>query len=378
MRRVVFGLGAAQGWRCAPCLLRRRGPGRSVSPPGRGGRHRLRPGRCPPRRWFCRCSPSAGQLKTQYGRGRRFGILLFQDLAVLPALALLPLLAAAPRDSPGRRPLGGRDAAEAPGGDRGGSSGGGAAAAAAGAARRGRRVRVGEVFTAARRSSTGHRHRAARQPCGPVDGAGRVFSPACCSPTASFRQRARGRPRAVQGGCLLGLFFVSVGMSANLGLLKSEPLTVLELTAAFPVRQDRRGDRLGEARPPARRLGPAAGVSRCRRAGGVWPSCCSTLAGAPAHSWTPRTADSAHSGRDAVDDVGSRTPDRARVSHPTLARSAAATLRRHRGPRGSGDHRRLRALRPDRGGACWRVKGLPFTALRQQTRRTWIFVRRFG
>src|SRR5207253_1503338 len=33
-----------------------------------------------------------GQLKTQYGRGA-FGILLFQDLAVLPALALLPMLA---------------------------------------------------------------------------------------------------------------------------------------------------------------------------------------------------------------------------------------------------------------------------------------------
>src|SRR5207302_920363 len=35
-----------------------------------------------------------GQLKTQYGRGA-FGILLFQDLAVLPALALLPMLAPA-------------------------------------------------------------------------------------------------------------------------------------------------------------------------------------------------------------------------------------------------------------------------------------------
>src|SRR5256886_11543364 len=36
-----------------------------------------------------------GQLKTQYGRAA-FGILLFQDLAVLPALALLPLLAPPP------------------------------------------------------------------------------------------------------------------------------------------------------------------------------------------------------------------------------------------------------------------------------------------
>ncbi|HLY52872.1 MAG TPA: cation:proton antiporter, partial [Steroidobacteraceae bacterium] len=34
-------------------------------------------------------------------------------------------------------------------------------------------------------------------------------------------------------GLLLGLFFVCVGMSANLGLLKSEPLTLLGLTAGF-------------------------------------------------------------------------------------------------------------------------------------------------
>jgi len=34
-------------------------------------------------------------------------------------------------------------------------------------------------------------------------------------------------------GLLLGLFFVAVGMAANLGLLKSEPLQVLGLTAGF-------------------------------------------------------------------------------------------------------------------------------------------------
>jgi glutathione-regulated potassium-efflux system ancillary protein KefC/glutathione-regulated potassium-efflux system protein KefB len=34
-------------------------------------------------------------------------------------------------------------------------------------------------------------------------------------------------------GLLLGLFFVCVGMSANLGLLKSEPLTLLAVTSAF-------------------------------------------------------------------------------------------------------------------------------------------------
>jgi glutathione-regulated potassium-efflux system ancillary protein KefC/glutathione-regulated potassium-efflux system protein KefB len=36
-------------------------------------------------------------------------------------------------------------------------------------------------------------------------------------------------------GLLLGLFFVAVGMTANLGLLRSEPLTLLALTAGFLV-----------------------------------------------------------------------------------------------------------------------------------------------
>src|SRR5581483_6372890 len=34
-------------------------------------------------------------------------------------------------------------------------------------------------------------------------------------------------------GLLLGLFFVTVGMSANLGLLSSEPLVLLGLTVGF-------------------------------------------------------------------------------------------------------------------------------------------------
>ena len=43
-----------------------------------------------------------GQLKTQHGRAA-FGILLFQDLAVLPMLAALPLLSSAPAPAARRR-----------------------------------------------------------------------------------------------------------------------------------------------------------------------------------------------------------------------------------------------------------------------------------
>jgi len=74
-------------------------------------------------------------------------------------------------------------------------------------------------------------------------------------------------------GLLLGLFFVAVGMSANLGLLKSEPLTLLALTCGFLLIKIIAVSALGKlARQrgdSARRLGFAL-----RRAGSL-PSCCS-------------------------------------------------------------------------------------------------------
>ena len=89
-------------------------PGLRAGPAVRGC-----PGRARPGRWGSRRSPrriigfglslsstplvlqvlaERGQLKTQHGRAA-FGILLFQDLAVLPVLAVLPLLV--PHDAAG-------------------------------------------------------------------------------------------------------------------------------------------------------------------------------------------------------------------------------------------------------------------------------------
>ena len=144
MRRARVRPRCCAGARCARCCW--------AQAPGRSGSRRSPPAssasgcRCPRRRWCCSCSPSASQLKTQYGRAT-FGILLFQDLAVLPVLAVLPLLLAAGRRSQRRRHLV-AGAAEAAARDRGGGwRAGGWCCARRCASSRGCRCR--EVFTAA-------------------------------------------------------------------------------------------------------------------------------------------------------------------------------------------------------------------------------------
>ena len=59
-------------------------------------------------------------------------------------------------------------------------------------------------------------------------------------------------------GLLLGLFFIAVGMSANLGLLRSEPLTLLAVTVGFLLIKI----------VPVTALGRLAGLTRRRRRGG--------------------------------------------------------------------------------------------------------------
>src|SRR5256714_3206773 len=92
MRRLVFGLGAAQVALCA--VLLGAGAWALGEPPvaaaviGFGLSLSSTP-------LVLQVLAERGQLKTQYGRAA-FGVLLFQDLAVLPALALLPLLAPLP------------------------------------------------------------------------------------------------------------------------------------------------------------------------------------------------------------------------------------------------------------------------------------------
>ena len=59
-----------------------------------GSRGRRRAWRCPPRRSSPSCSPSAWNSTRAHGRSI-IGVLLFQDLAVVPLLILIPVLGAA-------------------------------------------------------------------------------------------------------------------------------------------------------------------------------------------------------------------------------------------------------------------------------------------
>ena len=223
MRRVVFGLGAAQVTLCAVLLgawaWALGEPPVAAAVIGFGLSLSSTP-------LVLQVLAERGQLKTQYGRAA-FGILLFQDLAVLPALALLPLLA----PPPGTQQAGGpwwmgllkllAVIAVVIGGGR---------LALRPALRIVARVRVGEVFTAAALLTV-----IATALLANLVGLSMAlgaFLAGVLLADSEFRHELEADLEPFKG-LLLGLFFVSVGMSANLGLLKSEPVTVLELTAAF-------------------------------------------------------------------------------------------------------------------------------------------------
>lgn len=223
MRRLVFGLGSAQVVACATLL-------------GAGA-------------WYFGLRPEAafivgfglslsstplvlqllaerGQLKTQNGRAA-FGILLFQDLAVLPVLAVVPLL------SPSAT-------AEASLGTWGLMLGKLALVVAIvivggrlvlrPALRVVARIRVSEVFTAAALltviATTLLADLAGLSPSLGAFLAGVLLA------DSEFRHELEADLEPFKG-LLLGLFFVTVGMSANLGLLVSEPLQLLGLTLGF-------------------------------------------------------------------------------------------------------------------------------------------------
>lgn len=170
-----------------------------------------------------------GQLKTQYGRAA-FGILLFQDLAVLPAIAVLPLLSPLGTAHPSGSPwwmallklvvvvvgviIGGGRLVLRP------------------ALRVVARVRVSEVFTAAALLTVIATALLARSVgLSPALGA---FVGGVLLADSEFRHELEADIEPFKG-LLLGLFFISVGMSANLGLFRSEPLTLLALTCGFVV-----------------------------------------------------------------------------------------------------------------------------------------------
>src|SRR5579863_2125181 len=165
-----------------------------------------------------------GQLNSQYGRSA-FSILLFQDIAVLPALALLPLLGAASAKTAG--------------------PGGWLAikfiAVIAAAVLGGRYVlrpmlrivaatRVAEAFTAAGLLVViGTALLVSQVGLSLSLGA---FLAGVLLADSEFRHELEADIEPFKG-LLLGLFFITVGMSANLSLVLEKPLTLIGLTLGF-------------------------------------------------------------------------------------------------------------------------------------------------
>src|SRR5262249_26069470 len=157
----------------------------------------------------------------------RFGTLLFQDLAVLPALALLPLLAppeVGPHESPWLALLkfvlvviviiGGGRLLLRP------------------ALRAVARVQVSEVFTAAALLTVlGTTILANLAGFSASLGA---FLAGVLLADSEFRHELEADIEPFKG-LLLGLFFISVGMAANVGLLGEDPVGLLAVTAGFLV-----------------------------------------------------------------------------------------------------------------------------------------------
>jgi monovalent cation:proton antiporter-2 (CPA2) family protein len=164
-----------------------------------------------------------GQLKANHGRAA-FGILLFQDLAVLPMLAALPLASATSESVPSPLLALGKLVAAV------------AIVIAAGrvllrpALRLIARTRVTEVFTAATLlivvavslivNSVG------------LSMSLGAFLAGVLLADSEFRHELEADIEPFKG-LLLGLFFIAVGMSANLGLLVQEPLSIVAVTLGF-------------------------------------------------------------------------------------------------------------------------------------------------
>ena len=223
MRRNVFGLGSAQvilcavllgvtawllGLRLVPALLVGFGLSLSSTP------------------LVLQLLAERSQLKSPHGRAA-FGILLFQDLAVLPVLAALPLIAPTTAE-----PLGSENglltlakllavmAAIVVGGR----------LLLRPALRVVARIKVTEVFTAAALLTVISVAILARQ-VGLSMSLG-AFLAGVLLADSEFRHELEADLEPFKG-LLLGLFFVAVGMAANLGLLQSMPLRVLAVTSGF-------------------------------------------------------------------------------------------------------------------------------------------------
>jgi monovalent cation:proton antiporter-2 (CPA2) family protein len=224
MRRIVFGLGAAQVISCtvllaaAGCLLGL--PLVTAAIVGFGLSLSSTP-------LVLQVLAERGQLKTQHGRSA-FGILLFQDLAVLPVLAILPLISHTARSAetvhgalwPILLKLVGVMAVVIIGGR----------LLLRPALRIVARIRVTEVFTAAALLTVIATALLANL-AGLSMSLG-AFLAGVLLADSEFRHELEADIEPFKG-LLLGLFFIVVGMSANLGLLTSHPLLVLGVTGGF-------------------------------------------------------------------------------------------------------------------------------------------------
>jgi glutathione-regulated potassium-efflux system ancillary protein KefC/glutathione-regulated potassium-efflux system protein KefB len=221
MRRTVFGLGSAQVLSCSVMLGAAAWwwglPPMAATVVGFGLSLSSTP-------LVLQVLAERQQLKTQYGRAA-FGILLFQDLAVLPMLAVLPLMSplqSAQSGSPWVALLklvaviaivtvGGRVALRP-------------------ALRVVARIQVTEVFTAAALLVVIATALLVNQ-VGLSMALGAFLSGVVLA-DSEFRHELEADIEPFKG-LLLGLFFIAVGMSANVGLLGAEPLQVVAATAGF-------------------------------------------------------------------------------------------------------------------------------------------------
>jgi monovalent cation:proton antiporter-2 (CPA2) family protein len=165
------------------------------------------------------------QLKTQYGRAA-FGILLFQDLAVLPMLAVLPLMSPLSKSGPAQSPwlalgklvaviaivtVGGRLVLRP-------------------ALRIVARIKVTEVFTAAALLVVIATALLVNE-VGLSMALG-AFLAGVVLADSEFRHELEADIEPFKG-LLLGLFFIAVGMSANVGLIAAEPVQVIAATLGY-------------------------------------------------------------------------------------------------------------------------------------------------
>ncbi len=221
MRRVVFGLGFAQVLVCSVLLAAAASvlglPPITAGIVGFGLSLSSTP-------LVLQILAERGQLKSQQGRSA-FGILLFQDLAVLPVLAVLPLISHTASSSQTANSalwpillkllgviviviVGGRLLLRP-------------------ALRIVARVRVTEVFTAAALLTVIATALLANL-AGLSMSLG-AFLAGVLLADSEFRHELEADIEPFKG-LLLGLFFIVVGMSANLGLFVSQPLKLLAIT----------------------------------------------------------------------------------------------------------------------------------------------------